>query len=424
MESNNIDRLPAELIMPILLELPTTQSLSSLIRASPKSYHVFLASKEKILISLMRRTIQPAALPDALAAIQASQLRQKGPDRKAVLAFLRKYQNKRHKEFEHELKLLNATTAVSLCQLYRSTQYFIQDLASRSTFYLRRCGAKRFIQTYSSPRDCFSIIGENGFDSVWRGNGEFPVDRDFRYAPLSNVEEGRIQRAFYRYELYTQIFSSDMEYNGEKLWELPSDSYFFLKKYQHWEIEELACVANYVRSLLSNSFDRIESNFVGIQLPKPPLNEDTTRFHAHKRAVDLREAKCQIHSLYMDYLTKLSLPFIHHVLQLDRLKMQREMSSHIYYDGQKRSLSTTLDRLWNEISLEDSSLIHNYSGAIARNERFRFKDIVDGPNEGWLCVYGNTHFVSPYRIRDTTQGLGYVFWDSKRLRSAGFVYTP
>lgn len=420
MERNNFDRLPAELITPILLELPTSQSLYSLIRASPRSYQVFLASKENILISLMRQTIHPAALFDALAAVQASQLREKGPDRREVLAFLRKYENRRHKAFEHELKLLNATTAVSLCQLYRSTQCFIKDLASRSNFYLRRCGGRGFKQTHSSPRDDFRFRKRNGFDGLWRGKG-FPIDRDFRYTPLSEGEEARLQRAFYRYELYTQIFSSNI---GGKLWGLPSDSHFFLKKYQHWEIEELACVSNYLWSLLSSSFDRIVPDFVGIQLPRSPLNEDFYQVQSYKRSVDLGEAKFQIHSLYMDYLTNLSLPFIHHVLPLDRLDMQREMSSHIYYDGQKRSLSTALEGFCKETSLEDSNLIHNYISTITRNGHVPFKDTLRGPNEGWLKVYGNTRLVSPQRIGHALQSLGYVFWDSKRLTSVGFVDTP
>ena len=41
-----------------------------------------------------------------------------------------------------------------------------------------------------------------------------------QYDPLSCEEESRLQRGFYRYELYTQIFGSNMEYRGEKLWEL------------------------------------------------------------------------------------------------------------------------------------------------------------------------------------------------------------
>ena len=189
-----------------------------------------------------------------------------------------------------------------------------------------------------------------------------------------------------------------------------------------WEVEELACVADYLWSLLSSSYDRIEPSFVGIQLPKPPLNEYITRFQSYKRSEDLREAKFQIHSLHMDYLTNLGLPFIHHALSLDRWSMLREMSSRIHYDGQKRSLSTALKGFWNDPSREDWKLIHSY--ATTRDNRVQFKDTLDGPNEGWLSVYGNTHFVSPYNIRHSLHKLGYVFWDRKRLRSVGFVGTP
>lgn len=422
MERNHFDRLSAELITPILLEIPTTQSLYSLIRASPKAYQVFLTSKETILVSLMRRAIRPAAFIDALAAAQASQLKDVGPDRKTVLAFLRKYEINRHKAVEQKGLHYSLPTAVSLCQLYRSTQYFIKDLTSRSSFYLRRCGSTAFVETGSSPQNGFIVPQENGHDGLSRGRENISVDRDHQYAPLSEVEECRLQRAFYRHELYTRIFSSGMEYSGKKLWELPSDSHFFLDKYQHYEIEELACVENHLWSLLSSSFDRIEPSFVGIQLPQPPFhNSEIINFQSFQRSTELREAKYQIHSLYTDYLLSLSLPFLHYALRLDRLDMQREMSSHIYYDGQKHSLLTALGGFWKRISPKENNLINGYIHAVARNNRFEFKDAADRSNEGWLSLYGNTYFVPPHIIRHTTQSLGYVFWDSQRLRNSGFV---
>ena len=411
MERNHFDRLSSELITPILLELPTTQALYSLIRASPKAFQVFLASKETILVSLMYRVIRPAALMDALAAVQASQLKDVGPDRKAVLLFVRKYQNKRHKVFKQDGQHYSLATAIALCQLYRSTQYFIKDLTSRSNFYLRRCRDTVTVQTHYG----FVIRQENGSDGLWRSQGEHVVDRDDQYNPLSCEEEIRLQRAFYRYELYTQIFGSNMEYMGEKLWELPLDSHFFLDKYQHWEIEELRCVDNYLWSRLSNSFDRIENSFIGIQLPEPPLD---LSFQSYIRSTKLREAKFQISSLYLDYLMNLSLPLLYHALRLDRLQMQQVMSSHIFYDSQKRSLSTRLEEYWKMVSRRDGIVLHNYT--LANFYQSQFKDTIDRPNEGWLCALSKR---GSYRLltQNTLQSLGYVFWDSQRLRKAGFV---
>ena len=211
MERNHFDRLSAELITSILLEVPTLQSLWALIRASPKAYQVFLISKETILISLMHRSIRPAAFVDALAAVRASQLKDKGPDRKAVLAFLRTYETNRHKAVEQKGQHYSLPTAVSLCQLYRSTQYFLKDLTNRSNFYLRRCGDTAIIPTYSKPLGDFMILRRNGRDVLWRRQETCSPHREDWYAPLSDIEESRLQRAFYRHELYTQIFSSDME---------------------------------------------------------------------------------------------------------------------------------------------------------------------------------------------------------------------
>ena len=416
MERNHFDRLSSELITPILLELPTTQTLYSLIRASPKAFQVFLASKETILVSLMHRVIRPAALIDALAAVQASQLKDVGPDRKAVLCFVRKYENKRHRAFKEDGQHYSLATTIALCQLYRSTQYFIKDLTSRSNFYLRRCR-----DTVQTPNG-FVIPQGNGSDGLWRSEGEHVVDRDDEYEPLSCEEESRLQRAFYRYELYTQIFGSNMEYMGEKLWELPLDSHFFLDNYQHWEIEELRCVDNYLLSRLSNCFDWIENSFIDIRLPEPPLD---LLLQPDLRSIKMREAKYQISSLYLDYLMNLSLPLLYHALRLDRLQMQQEMSSHIFYDSQKRSLSTKLEEYWNILSRRDSTVVHNYALAqdrlsIATSHEPEFKDTIDRPNEGWLYAVSKR---GSYRLvtQNTLQSLGYVLWDSQRLRNAGFV---
>ena len=411
MERNHFDRLSSELITPILLELPTTQALYSLIRASPKAFQVFLASKEKILVSLMHRVIRPAALIDALAAVQASQLKDLGPDRKAVLLFVRKYENKRQKAFEQDGQRYSLATAIALCQLYQSTQHFIKDLTSRSNFYLRRCRDTVTIQTGYG----FDIPEEDGSDSLWRSQEEHVVDRDDQYEPLSCKEESRLQRAFYRYEIYTQIFGSNMEYKGEKLWELPLDSHFFLDNYQHWEVEELRCVDNYLWSRLSNSFDRIENSFIGIQLPEPPMD---LSLQSYIRSVKLREAKYQISSLYLDYLMNLSLPVLHHALRLDRLGMQQEMSSRIAYDSQKRSLSTRLEEYWRMLSRRDGIVVHDHIHAASRQSPFQ--DTIDRPNEGWLYALSKR---GSYRLStmNTLQSLGYAFWDSQRLRKAGFV---
>ena len=102
--------------------------------------------------------------------------------------------------------------------------------------------------------------------------------------------------------------------------------------------------------------------------------------------------------------------------------MQQEMSSHIHYDGQKRSLSTALEGLWKKMYRSERQLIQNYHNAITRGNFLEFNDTIDGSNEGWLCVYGNLQSINPYRIERTTHSLGYVFWDSQRLRESGFVH--
>ena len=185
----------------------------------------------------------------------------------------------------------------------------------------------------------------------------------------------------------------------------------------------MACVDNYLWSKLSSSFDCIEQSFVGIQLPEPPLDDSSpVNPPSVNRLEAQKEVKFQIYSRYADYLLNLSLPFLHYALRLGRLNMQREMSSYIHYDGQRRSLSTALEGFSRNLSRSEDNLVQKYNYALRYRNFPEFKDTINGPNEAWLCVYGNDQGIAPYAIQPSTRGLGYVFWDSPRLREAGFMH--
>ena len=72
MSRNHIGKLPTEIHLLILLQLPTIQELYSLIRASLQHYQVFLTWKEEILCTVVSRILGPDVLVDAVAAVEAS----------------------------------------------------------------------------------------------------------------------------------------------------------------------------------------------------------------------------------------------------------------------------------------------------------------------------------------------------------------
>lgn len=217
----DFELLPCEILTQILLGLPTTASLYSLIRGSPRCYQIFLASKERFLLDLTSRAIHPAALADALAAVVASQLKHMRSDRDTVLNFIQKYEKSRHEPRKQDSPRFLRPTAVSLCQLHRSARLFIEDMTIRSTDLLAHCLSSAVDTTPTTTNPSVSSISRT---------------TEFESRSLSRSEEGRLQRAFYRHELFGHLFNSDMEHKGENFWEHPFDSRFFLKMYHTWYV--------------------------------------------------------------------------------------------------------------------------------------------------------------------------------------------
>ncbi|MCJ1256204.1 hypothetical protein MMC24_004024 [Lignoscripta atroalba] len=88
------------------------------------------------------------------------------------------------------------------------------------------------------------------------------IDPD--YSPPSMNEVCRIQRIFYRFELYCNLFR---EYNRrprdkEHRFSAAEQERLFHRKFATWEIEQLACVRDYLMRQLSVAFDEVADHDV------------------------------------------------------------------------------------------------------------------------------------------------------------------
>lgn len=206
----------------------------------------------------------------------------------------------------------------------------------------------------------------------------------------------------------------------------------------------MLCVEKYLRRHLTFPFyhHQIEHAFVGIKWPLPstragyvPDDEDIVSIcHTRLRTQLISEAKHTVESRHMEYMVSLSLPFLSHALTLDIDKFQRQVSAHVHYDSQKQCLSTALDRLSLRIKDEEEDLINEYIQDVqdyiqdvqeyiqdVQDGLPLFNDVVEKPNEGWLWAnYDYNHSVD-FNIRYMVRDMGFVFWDSKRLRNNHFV---
>ncbi|KAI9873323.1 MAG: hypothetical protein M1830_000545, partial [Pleopsidium flavum] len=380
----SLEKLSPELQTLVLLQLPSLQSLHSLIRASPQYYQVFAASKERILSAVIKRIIHPDALPDALAAVKASFFEPRGPKRETVLSFMESIRHDR--KIDHSKKLLPLSTSISLCQLHRSIEYLVYDFTQRTIPIL-----KQYVQT----------LGLTHRSEASEGEGP----------PISSIEEERLQRAFYRVELYGHLFYTDRDAReGMRALE---QAHTFLAEFPPWQIEELACIRDYISRRLAEAFDQAEDHFVKTVLAEghdQDHNHDTKSLAAAENDNDDKDSEDDnddendenneddlvgpnrfdldddffsesikvYHDTYMEYMLSLGLPFLHHLFEKNGAELMQSIVVNVRYGG---------DFLTTALRAPPKRTVIYVMEETARDNGVKLKfygDDAKEPNEAWL----------------------------------------
>ncbi|KAL9116408.1 MAG: hypothetical protein Q9187_007066 [Circinaria calcarea] len=418
---SSLDGLAPELLNLILTQIPSIQDLHSLVRASSKVYRVFLLSKTRILSSVVHNTYPSDVIPDAITAVNASRL-DRGPDKETVIKFINNYAEDRKRN--HSEHLLPLSTSIALCKLHRSINYFVQDFTRRSILALQQC--------VQPSRDIEKL-----------------------HAPLSTIEKARLQRAFVRFEIYGCLFYARPYFTGT-IWSALKQAQIFLTEFPPWEIEELVCVRDYFIYRLADAFDQAEDDFVSATLAEELITtcddtisgggnlekeahheegehqlddlgvEDTSdvsdddelapdRWSEADRFFSTR-SKFGDHDSYAEYMLSLGLHFFRQLFEADGEERRRLLEANT---GYSESFLTEALR----VPPQQSKFNENERKLLRENTILEFgTDMVNQMNEAWLWSHGykpsgrwNSHFSNGLRK------LGYVFWDSLRLRASGII---
>jgi len=75
---------------------------------------------------------------------------------------------------------------------------------------------------------------------------------------LSTADEGRLQRAFYRYEIYVHLFNSDIHSQGRTLFKDARSPHFFLQKFTLGEVGHIENVDAHLRLIVGYILDQFE----------------------------------------------------------------------------------------------------------------------------------------------------------------------
>ncbi len=252
---------------------------------------------------------------------------------------------------------------------------------------------------------------------------ELMEDDDF---DLSSTENTRLYRSFLRFELYCRAFQDSYRFQRANGFS-PGDQFdMFIRRMAPWEVEEITCVQHYLTSFVSNALDGLETEFeaalMKVAVAEAALEQrdrDSTNATQHLDLIDLSDPDMGNLDMFSDdfaynrilLLGTMVSPGLNYLFELATTpdKDRRFLMVRQNYAILGKSLPAAL-----ELSpVEDAGY--------EQPENVPVNDPAHA-NLGYHLHRARTskkylpirRRVNVYPIRV----LGYVFWDSDRIRSA------
>ena len=202
-EKTSLLSFPVEIAQNILSLAPDALSLRALILSCSFFHRAFIVSPSLILHSVVRNEIHALVLPDALATLATANLSPRKRDR--VRDFLAQANL-----FPASIpEYWSMSDSLKLSKINSHVKYFATDFGSTL------CA-----------------------DLVTGVPNEAPL-------ALTLTERHRIERAFYRFEIYCNLFGKH-EKNPRSTFKPEEQKQMFLDKFPPWENEQLASIREYL----------------------------------------------------------------------------------------------------------------------------------------------------------------------------------
>lgn len=427
MSLRRLSDLPAELICLILQEFNSTLDFYSFIRASPQIYAAFLIQKQPILFNLLQRAVSAEVLRlDAQITLRSSQfpistygqMFGRSTEPNTFLSFIRNFEKTDCTNNQVSLDLL-----VPLCKLQSGIEYLIEDYCIHLCMHWNRLGCHQ-------NRDAIST------DST--------MDR---WGRLSETELVRLQRAFYRYGTCQNMMRAS-RLNSEHVYDQFAD---FLSAFSPWEVEEIACVHDYMLRRLDQVTQQLEEEFIQSVVDADKTIRQNEDLAEEASASAQARLKCLSKILHPEENSEdyHCLGWSQSLFGEGRLEdfFSIEAKESKYQQAQTKALAT-LGASFMRSFLESNSkskleLISSYGGtwsysledalenSFPSGQLFSIQHDSDlwnrltasqgesasQPNKAWLWAKENNPNGDFYRRCDRDlMAWGYVFWDGERLR--------
>ncbi|KAL8896050.1 MAG: hypothetical protein Q9192_003292 [Flavoplaca navasiana] len=361
-------------------------ALFSLLRASPRFYQVFRSRREYHITQLAFNHFHPRISSDVMALVSALHLPQP-----VLRRHVHEYISKRDRDqLEKEQPSMDLPTTTSLCKIGARIAWFVDDYHT----------------------DSLRILDKLGSDM------DLDQDPQTLHAQLSTTERGRLQRAFCRFETFCCLFVLPSETKDFKqLSTCDNQARWFLDELTADEVEEIACIRDYMVRRLWGTFEAIEEDAMEGEL------SDKIREHgAQPRGPDWFSYVAKTHHLsYMEYLMSQGLTFLQKIFTSDGLKRAELVIDNSF--ERTYFLTEALEpRFGSLMSLGFDEDEEEYEGEYEDGDEEFELDDVDRVTQGLLWAHKNK--VPKDWARWPLKGLrdwGYLFWDSSRLSAAGIL---
>lgn len=413
-----LESLSPEILLITLEYISSPLDLIAAVHASPNLYRTFVAYKPHLQGYTLARAIHPACRADAYSALDVQRIPQhiksgtKIAKLKAecfsIFATDRKRRSQNHDEFK-------------------------VDNDKLETLFNFQANVERLIDTF-----CHWSLG-NLF-SADRDHSPLPPPATIPRARLSHTERARLQRAFYRCEVFARFHRVLQLQDKSSAMNFIQILMSYGSQFRQHEFEEIICVRQFLAKCVESLCERVEDDFLAFytkkglfdagveknpvqELDTPTENDDTGRVlkdcGLSLLTRDYRDAP--YHDNHVKYLVSCGPAYI---LSLSELP-PRDLK-HVLFKSESYSHDLDINDYFVtggviNNKLDERSETTLYRGKVVSIDH----DEVDKHNLGWKWGTSFATGVKPdSRSNVLLRNMGYVFWDMGRLGDSGLVAEP
>ncbi|KAF9765755.1 hypothetical protein IL306_001895 [Fusarium sp. DS 682] len=352
------ESFPLDILHHVLLAVDSTADLSSLIRASPTIYQHYVQHRTFWLRNCFELELGPSIV-DAFTVhlCNTTEFRTKRT-KDNILRFIETYRSQRRQYYTPQSVLLDKEQIIPVVAFHSKT---VKPLASQFVTWTQSHHA-----SLSSP------------------------------AQLSTTEARRILRAFYRYQLFCNLFGL-VGQSRQGICTSEERLEWFLDIFEPWEIEEILCVNAFVEDKYKQVLREVTWDF----------HPDNPRWDAERTDPSTPEGAYNIKWF---------------VKAPDHAALVNIVSQHITSSHDGWLFEATDERLQDQ---RRERLLSGRDLAQDRREQMLFDgDREDRPPLAWVTIWKETYSnLYGTHMRDSFREWGYVMWDAGRLVNSGAVDT-